>query len=84
MNESTQPPVNGNITASTPGAVVISLLFAVALLFYGIRIYARIHATSKLSTNDCIISVVVVRNCGKYLVENMLIILIAVRIHSIC
>jgi hypothetical protein len=83
MSGNQQPPANGNITVSNPGAVSISLLFALALFLYGLRIYTRVHPTFKLSAVDYIISVAFVRTCGRYLVGDFLMFLIDMRIDCI-
>jgi len=83
MSGNQQPPANGNITVSTSGAVAISLLFALALFLYGLRIYTRVRPTFKLSAVDYIISVAFVRTYGRYLLGHFLMFLIDMRIDRI-
>jgi len=83
MSVNLLPPPDGSITRSTPGAVAISFLFALTLFLYGLRIYTRVRPTFQLSAVDYTISVAVVRTCGRYLIGEILMFLIDMRIDRI-
>lgn len=50
---------DSNTNLAVPGAIAISILFAIALLFFALRLYSRVRPTLNLSASDYTISVAV-------------------------
>jgi hypothetical protein len=63
MNQ--QAPPDGNTTTGPKALAIISIVFAMAIMFYSLRIYTRLRPANKLDISDYFISgAVVSRNMG--------------------
>ncbi|KAN0096715.1 hypothetical protein V8E51_015520 [Hyaloscypha variabilis] len=58
MNQ--QAPPDGNTTTGPKALAIISIVFAMAIMFYSLRIYTRLRPAKKLDTSDYFISGAVV------------------------
>ncbi|RYP89952.1 hypothetical protein DL770_003910 [Monosporascus sp. CRB-9-2] len=57
METDQQPSVPDDNTNAIPGLVGVSLLFAVALMAYGVRIYSRVRSSARLTVPDYVITI---------------------------
>lgn len=59
--------MSGNITVPSAWVGTLSVLFSLALVIYGLRIYTRIRPAFVLATPDYIITMAFVGNCSRSL-----------------
>jgi hypothetical protein len=60
MEVSQQPPAAGDTRNTTPGLIGVSILFAITLMAYGVRMYNRIRPTVKLTASDYVLTAALV------------------------
>lgn len=83
MERNGQPSADRDTSNATPGLVGVSFLFAIALIAYGVRMYARIHPTFKLAAPDYIISAALVGAKCNRLMQIILTLITAMRINRV-
>lgn len=67
MSGNQQPPTDGNTNLPSAWVGALSVLFSLALILYGLRMYTRIRPAFVLAAPDYIITVAFVGTCPRRL-----------------
>lgn len=84
METDSQVLTHDDSTNAIPGLVGVSILFAVCLIAYAVRIYSQVRPAVRLAVPDYVITMALVSTTSGRFLWAMLISITAMRVNRLC